>query len=50
VDVELFGMLDREWPGYEQKAAALDLQPSGIEPKPRPETNADHTGGRAKAE
>jgi RimJ/RimL family protein N-acetyltransferase len=49
VDVELLGMLDREWPGYELKVAALDLQPSGIEPKPRPEKNADHEGGSAKA-
>jgi RimJ/RimL family protein N-acetyltransferase len=41
VDVEMFGMLRSEWPGYEQKVAALDLQPSGIEPKPRPEKDAD---------
>ena len=37
VDVELFGILDEDWPGYEQKVAGLDLQPSGIEPKPKPE-------------
>jgi RimJ/RimL family protein N-acetyltransferase len=45
VDVEVFGMLHAEWPGYEQKVAALDLQPSGIEPKPRPEKNGGEKAG-----
>jgi hypothetical protein len=33
----MFGLLQSEWPGYAQKVAGLSLQPSGIEPKPRPE-------------
>jgi RimJ/RimL family protein N-acetyltransferase len=37
VDLEMFGLLQSEWPGYAQKVAGLSLQPSGIEPKPRPE-------------
>jgi [ribosomal protein S5]-alanine N-acetyltransferase len=37
VDVELFGVLESEWPGYEKKSAELNLQPSEIEPKPKPE-------------
>ncbi len=41
VDVEVFGLLDEEWPGYEQKVAGLDLQASGIEPKPKPEKKDD---------
>jgi RimJ/RimL family protein N-acetyltransferase len=45
VDVEMFGMLRSEWPGYEQKIAALNLQPGGIEPKPRPKKDADHENG-----
>ncbi len=35
-DVELYGLLQDEWPGYAQKAAALALQPSGLEAKPKP--------------
>ncbi|GAB4408753.1 MAG: hypothetical protein Kow00106_02050 [Anaerolineae bacterium] len=37
VDLEMFGLLQSEWPGYAQKVAELSLQPSGIEPKPKPE-------------
>jgi len=37
VDVELFGLLEDEWPGYAAKVEALNLQPSGLEPKPKPE-------------
>jgi RimJ/RimL family protein N-acetyltransferase len=41
VDVELFGILENEWPGYEQKASSLDLQPSGLDAKPKPEKKDD---------
>lgn len=41
VDVEMFGLLETEWPGYEKKVAELDLQPSGLEPKPKPEKKSD---------
>lgn len=44
VDIELFGILESEWPGYQQKVAALDLQPSGLEPKPRPEKKEEKSG------
>ncbi len=37
VDLEMFGLLQSEWPGYVQKVAELSLQPSDIEPKPKPE-------------
>jgi ribosomal-protein-alanine N-acetyltransferase len=37
VDVDMFGLLHEEWPGYENKTAALDLQASALEPKPKPE-------------
>lgn len=37
VDVEMFGILESEWPGYEVKVAELDLEASGLEPKPKPE-------------
>ncbi len=37
VDVEMFGLLESEWPGYAQKVEGLDLQASGLEPKPKPE-------------
>jgi len=41
VDVELFGLLEDEWPGYAAKVEALSLQPSGLEPKPKPEKKPD---------
>ncbi|NLE51130.1 MAG: GNAT family N-acetyltransferase [Chloroflexi bacterium] len=37
VDVEAFGLLEDEWPGYAAKIETLDLQPSDLEPKPKPE-------------
>jgi RimJ/RimL family protein N-acetyltransferase len=37
VNVELFGLLQREWPGYEAMVERLDLRASDIEPKPKPE-------------
>lgn len=40
-DIEVFGLLQDEWPGYEQKSEALNLQPSGLEPKPKPEKKDD---------
>ena len=45
VDLELFGLLEDEWPGYEQITARLDLQPSGIEPKPKPEKKDEKKNG-----
>lgn len=36
-DVELFGLLETEWPGYEQKVEGMDLHASDLEPKPKPE-------------
>jgi RimJ/RimL family protein N-acetyltransferase len=48
VDVELFGLLEHEWPGYEKKFAELDLQPSGIEPKPKPEKKEEKKDGDSK--
>jgi len=41
VDIEMFGLLETEWPGYEKKVAELDLQPSDLEPKPKPEKKDD---------
>jgi RimJ/RimL family protein N-acetyltransferase len=41
VDVEIFGLLEHEWPGYDQKVAGLDLQSSDLEPKPKPEKKKD---------
>jgi len=37
VDVEAFGLLEDEWPDYAAKIETLDLQPSDLEPKPKPE-------------
>lgn len=37
VDLEMFGLLESEWPGYEKKTAELNLQASDIEAKPKPE-------------
>lgn len=45
-DVELFGLLRDEWPGYGEKVAALNLQASGFEPKPKPEKK-DKKDGKA---
>jgi len=45
VDVEMFGMLESEWHGYEKKAAELDLQPSDLEVKPKPEKKDDKKDG-----
>ncbi len=36
VDLLVFGLLETEWPGYEEKVQALDLQASGLPPKPAP--------------
>lgn len=33
----MFGLLESEWPGYAQKVESMDLQSSGLEPKPKPE-------------
>lgn len=41
VDLELFGILESEWSGYEKKVAELNLQPSGLEAKPKPEKKDD---------
>lgn len=41
VDIEMFGLLESEWPGYEKKVAELDLQASELEPKPKPEKKDD---------
>lgn len=41
VDVECFGLLEDEWPGYAAKVAALNLQPSDLEPKPKPEKSPE---------
>jgi RimJ/RimL family protein N-acetyltransferase len=41
VDMELFGLLETDWPGYEKKTAELDLQASGLEAKPKPEKKAE---------
>ncbi len=45
VDIELYGLLEDEWPGYERKVEALNLQPSGLEPKPAPQDES-HTANR----
>ncbi len=41
VDVEVFGLLAEEWPGYQQKAEELGLQASDLEPKPKPAKKDD---------
>ncbi len=46
VDVEMFGILHEEWPGYEKLTAALDLQQSELEPKPKPEKKNDSQGDK----
>jgi RimJ/RimL family protein N-acetyltransferase len=35
VDLEFFGALQREWPGYAAQVAALALRPATVEPLPR---------------
>lgn len=48
VDVEVFGILQDEWPGYEKKVTGLDLRPSGFDPKPRPDKKSTlHDGEKA---
>lgn len=41
VDVELFGLLEDEWPGYAAKVETLSLEPSDLDPKPKPEKKPD---------
>jgi RimJ/RimL family protein N-acetyltransferase len=41
VDIEMFGILEGEWPGYDQKVEGLDLQSSNLELKPKPEKKDD---------
>jgi len=41
VDVEMFGLLEDEWPGYQEKAESMELQASDLEPKPKPEKKDD---------
>jgi len=48
VDVEMFGLLENEWPGYEQKFSELALTASEIEPKPKPEKKDDKKDGDDK--
>lgn len=48
VDVELFGLLENEWPGYETKVEVLKLQSSGLDLKPKPEKKADKDGADKK--
>jgi RimJ/RimL family protein N-acetyltransferase len=45
VDVELYGLLEQEWPGYEAKVAALNLEPGDLEAKPKPEKKDDKKDG-----
>ncbi len=45
VDMEMFGLLDSEWPGYAAKVAELGLQPSDLEPKPKPGKKDEKKGG-----
>lgn len=50
IDVELFGLLQHDWPGYTQMVEALDLQPTpDIEPKPALEDDhhTDQPAGQA---
>lgn len=46
VDVEVYGLLEQEWPGYEAITAALDLKPSNLEPKPKPEKKEEPEAGK----
>ncbi|MCD4684655.1 MAG: GNAT family N-acetyltransferase [Anaerolineae bacterium] len=41
VDVEMFGILEDEWPGYAKKIEDMDLQASDLEAKPKPEKKKD---------
>ncbi|MBN1679811.1 MAG: GNAT family N-acetyltransferase [Anaerolineae bacterium] len=46
VDIEMFGLLEDEWPGYETITEKLGLQPSGLEPKPKLEKKDDKDGAK----
>ena len=48
VDVEMFGLLEDEWPGYAALVEKLDLRASDIEPKPKPEKKDDEKKPDAK--
>ncbi len=50
VDLELYGLLDREWPGYAAKVKTLELQSSELEPKPKPEKKDDKESNNGAAE
>ncbi len=50
VDAEVFGLLESEWPGYEAKVESLGLQPSNLEPKPKPEKKAEDKKDEKEAE
>ena len=43
VDVLVFGLLETDWPGYEEKARALGLQADGLPPKTKPAAPKDDT-------
>lgn len=45
VDLEMFGLLEDEWPGYAAKVETLGLQPGDLEPKPKPEKKDEKKGG-----
>ena len=46
VDLEMFGMLDEDWPGYAQKVEPLNLQASDLEPKPKSEKKDNGKHGK----
>ena len=50
VDLEMFGLLDSEWPGYAKKVESLGLQASELEPKPKPEKKDDKPDGDKSSE
>lgn len=41
VDVEMFGILEDEWPGYAKKVEDMGLEASDLEAKPKPEKKND---------
>ena len=41
VDVEMFGLLEDEWPGYAKKIEGVELTASDLEAKPKPEKKND---------
>ena len=45
VDLESFGLLESEWPGYEQRATELALEGNDLEPKPKPKKDDDSDNG-----